>query len=90
MIKDTRFIDEQGMVLMLGNEAIVRGSLESGVSYVAQYPGTPTSDIGETFQKIIHQESHFQNILIHHWAINEAVASSECAGAACTGRESTH
>jgi indolepyruvate ferredoxin oxidoreductase alpha subunit len=85
MIKDTRFIDEQGMVLMLGNEAIVRGSLESGVSYVAQYPGTPTSDIGETFQTIIHQESYLQNILIHHWAINEAVASSECAGAAWTG-----
>ncbi len=85
MIKDTRFTDQQGTVLMLGNEAIVRGSLEAGVSYVAQYPGTPTSDIGETFQTIIDQESHFREALIHHWAINEAVASSECAGAAWTG-----
>ena len=39
MIKDTRFIDEKGKVLMLGNEAIVRGC-EAGVSYVSQYPGT--------------------------------------------------
>jgi indolepyruvate ferredoxin oxidoreductase alpha subunit len=85
MIKDTRFTDQHGAVLMLGNEAIVRGSLEAGVSYVAQYPGTPTSDIGETFQTIIEQESIFHEALIHHWAINEAVASSECAGAAWTG-----
>ena len=85
MIKETRFTDQHGIVLMLGNEAIVRGSLEAGVSYVAQYPGTPTSDIGETFQTIIDQEPIFYDALIHHWAINEAVASSECAGAAWTG-----
>jgi len=85
MIKDTRFIAEQGTVLMLGNEAIVRGSLEAGVSYAAQYPGTPTSDIGETLQTIINQEPFFNEYLVHHWAINEAVASSECAGAAWTG-----
>lgn len=85
MIKDTRFTDQHGTVLMLGNEAIVRGSLEAGVSYVAQYPGTPTSDIGETFQTIIDQQPIFHEALIHHWAINEAVASSECAGAAWTG-----
>ena len=40
MIKDTRFIAEQGTVLMLGIEAVVRGSLEAGVIYAAQYPGT--------------------------------------------------
>ncbi len=85
MIKDTRFTDEEGTVLMLGNEAVVRGCLEVGVSYVAQYPGTPTSDIGETFQKLIKEESEVSDFLIHHWAINEAVATSECAGAAWTG-----
>jgi indolepyruvate ferredoxin oxidoreductase alpha subunit len=85
MIKDRRFVDEQGTVLMLGNEAIVRACLEIGVSYAAQYPGTPTSDIGETFQKIINEELRFKDYLIHHWAINEAVATSECAGAAWTG-----
>jgi len=82
---DTRFIDEKGKALMLGNEAVVRGCLEAGVSYIAQYPGTPTSDIGETFQRLLREQTELNKYLIHHWAINEAVAASECAGAAWTG-----
>ncbi|TXT59408.1 MAG: Indolepyruvate oxidoreductase subunit IorA [Promethearchaeota archaeon] len=82
---DSRFIDEDGQVLMLGNEAVVRGCLEAGVSFAAQYPGTPTSDIGETFHKVLRENPKIREYLIHHWAINEAVASSECAGAAWTG-----
>ncbi len=84
-IKDTRFTQESGKVLMLGNEAVVRGCLEAGVSFVAQYPGTPTSDIGETFQRLLREEPELNEYLVHHWAINEAVASSECAGAAWAG-----
>ena len=82
---DHRFIDEKGKALMLGNEAVVRGCLEAGVSYIAQYPGTPTSDIGETFQRLLREQTELNKYLIHHWAINEAVAASECAGAAWTG-----
>lgn len=82
---DTRFSDEEGKALMLGNEAVVRGSLEAGISYIAQYPGTPTSDIGETFQRLLREQPELNKYLIHHWAINEAVAASECAGAAWTG-----
>ncbi len=85
---DRRFIDEKGKVLMLGNEAVIRGCLEAGVSFVSQYPGTPTSDIGETFQKLLREQPELQNYLVHHWGINEAVASSECAGAAWTGCKS--
>jgi indolepyruvate ferredoxin oxidoreductase alpha subunit len=85
MIKDTRFIKETGKALMLGNEAVVRGCLESGVSFVAQYPGTPTSDIGSLFQQLLSPKYNFNDYLIHHWAVNEAVASSECVGAAWTG-----
>lgn len=84
-IKDTRFIDEKGKVLMLGNEAIVRACLEAGVSYIAQYPGTPTSDIGESFQDLLKEQPDLKEYLVHHWSINEAVAASECAGAAWTG-----
>lgn len=83
-IKDTRFIDEQGKVLMLGNEALVRGCLEAGVSYVSQYPGTPTSDIGEYFHQVIDENPDISDYLVHHWAVNEAVATSACAGAAWT------
>ena len=38
--------------ILLGNEAIVRGALESGVQFVSTYPGTPASEIGNTFWKI--------------------------------------
>ena len=85
MIKDTRFTQSEGKVLMLGNEALVRGCLESGVSYVSQYPGTPTSDIGEYFHQVIRDFPEYSEFLVHHWAVNEAVATSACAGAAWTG-----
>ena len=85
MIKDVRFTKSEGKVLMLGNEALVRGCLEAGVSYVSQYPGTPTSDIGEYFHQIIRDYPEFGEYLVHHWAVNEAVAASACAGAAWTG-----
>jgi indolepyruvate ferredoxin oxidoreductase alpha subunit len=70
---------------MLGNEAIVRGCLEAGVSYVSQYPGTPTSDIGEYFHQVLRENPDTREYLVHQWAVNEAVATSSCAGAAWTG-----
>lgn len=84
-IKDTRFIQDHGKVLMLGNEAVVRGCLEAGVAYVSQYPGTPTSDIGEYFHQVLRENPEMKDYLIHNWAVNEAVATSACAGAAWTG-----
>jgi len=36
----------------LGNMAIVRGALESGIDMYTYYPGTPSSEVGETFTKI--------------------------------------
>ncbi|MBY9003569.1 MAG: 4Fe-4S binding protein [Candidatus Lokiarchaeota archaeon] len=85
MKSDSRFIDETGKVLMLGNEALVRGCLEAGVSYVSQYPGTPTSDIGEYFHQVLTENPDLKDYLVHQWAVNEAVATSSCAGAAWTG-----
>jgi len=38
--------------ILLGNEAIVRGALETGVQFVSTYPGTPASEIGDAFYKI--------------------------------------
>ena len=32
-------------VLLMGNEAIVRGILEAGVQVAAAYPGTPSSEV---------------------------------------------
>ena len=39
-------------IILLGNEAIVRGALESGVQFISTYPGTPASEIGNTFYQI--------------------------------------
>ncbi|MFW9819379.1 MAG: thiamine pyrophosphate-dependent enzyme [Candidatus Thorarchaeota archaeon] len=61
----------------LGNEAIVRGALESGIDVYTFYPGTPSSEVGEIFMKI------FKKIGMR-WvesSINEKVAM-EVAGAA--------
>ncbi|MHA1699861.1 MAG: thiamine pyrophosphate-dependent enzyme [Promethearchaeota archaeon] len=71
--------------LFLGNEALVRGCLECGVAFIAQYPGTPTSDIGETFQKVLSEQPELKEFIIHQWSTNEAIATSSCAGAAWAG-----
>ncbi len=63
--------------LLLGNEAIVRGALESGVDVYTYYPGTPSSEIGETFLGIFKQVG----IKWVETSINEKVAV-EVAGAA--------
>ncbi|MHA2430120.1 MAG: thiamine pyrophosphate-dependent enzyme [Promethearchaeota archaeon] len=62
---------------LLGNEAIVRGALESGIDIYTYYPGTPSSEVGEIFTEIFKQVGM-------KWvesSINEKVAM-EVAGAA--------
>jgi indolepyruvate ferredoxin oxidoreductase alpha subunit len=39
-------------ILLLGNEAIARGALEAGVDVATAYPGTPSSEIADTFSLI--------------------------------------
>ena len=38
--------------LLLGNEAIVRGALEAGVHMISCYPGTPSSEVPDTFRRL--------------------------------------
>ncbi len=64
-------------VCLLGNLAIVRGALEAGVQFFSCYPGTPSSEIGDTFAQIAKD----QNILFEY-SVNEKVAV-EIAFAAC-------
>ncbi len=42
--------------ILLGNEAIVQGALEAGVQFVSTYPGTPASEIGDTFYKLLQKK----------------------------------
>jgi indolepyruvate ferredoxin oxidoreductase alpha subunit len=66
--------------LFLGNEAIARGVLESGVQVVAAYPGTPSSEIVDSLARVAKQTG--QNV---EWSTNEKVAFECAAGAAFLG-----
>ena len=70
-------------IVMLGNEAIIRGALEAGVQFVSQYPGTPLSDIGTMCTELLQSKSvpgfYFQ------WAANEAASIQAAAGASWSG-----
>ena len=67
-------------VVLLGNEAIVRGALEAGVGVVSAYPGTPSSEVPMTFAKIAKKTGVY-----FEYATNEKVAFETAAGAAWAG-----
>ncbi len=62
--------NQEGMrVLLMGNEAIVRGALEAGVNVATGYPGTPSSEIIENLSKVA-KERH----LYVEWSTNEKIS----------------
>jgi indolepyruvate ferredoxin oxidoreductase alpha subunit len=69
--------------LLMGNEAIARGALEAGVSVVAGYPGTPSSEIIETLAKVSTQRN-----LYVEWSVNEKVAMEVAAAGSFAGLRS--
>lgn len=71
-------------ILAMGNDAIVRGGLEAGLSYFSTYPGTPASEIGEEFMGLRAEFPH-----IHaEFSINEHVAAHGAQGASWAGARS--
>ena len=66
--------------LLLGNEAIVRGALEAGVHMVSCYPGTPSSEVADTFLRL-GGEGRYRL----EYSINEKVAMEVAAGGALGG-----
>jgi indolepyruvate ferredoxin oxidoreductase alpha subunit len=70
--------------MLLGNEAIVRGALESGVRFVSTYPGTPASEIGNSFYLIQQSPKKIKN-LYFEFSVNEKVAIEAGAGACFSG-----
>jgi indolepyruvate ferredoxin oxidoreductase alpha subunit len=66
--------------LLLGNEAIVRGALEAGVNVIACYPGTPSSEVPDTFYKLGGHDRYAME-----YSVNEKVAMEVAAGAALGG-----
>jgi indolepyruvate ferredoxin oxidoreductase alpha subunit len=67
-------------MLLLGNEAIARGAIEAGIGVASCYPGTPSSEIPDTFFAL-YQEAGFY----FEYSTNEKVALEVAAGAAVSG-----
>jgi len=67
-------------IILLGNEAIVRGALESGVGFASTYPGTPSSEVGDTFAEIAKDAG-----IYFEYSVNEKVALEAAAGACFSG-----
>jgi indolepyruvate ferredoxin oxidoreductase alpha subunit len=62
---------------LLGNLAIVRGALEAGVQFFSCYPGTPSSEVGDTFARLGKDAD-----VLFEYSVNEKIAV-EVAFAAC-------
>lgn len=76
--------------LLLGNEAITRGALEAGIDVATTYPGTPSSEIADTFSKIAtHATQHNQDPGFYfEYSTNEKVALEVAAAASFSGLRS--
>jgi len=69
--------------ILLGNEAIVRGALASGVAFVSGYPGCPSAEIGDEFGKIASKYGIYAE-----WSTNEKTALEAAIGASFSGLKS--
>lgn len=70
-------------LFLLGNEAIVRGALEAGIDVAAAYPGTPSSEIGDTFFALGRDSGAY-----FEYSTNEKVATEVAAAASACGLRS--
>ena len=70
-------------ILLLGNEAITRGAIEAGIDVATTYPGTPSSEIADTFSLIAKSFTKQKKdpSFYFEYSTNEKVAL-EVAGAA--------
>lgn len=76
----TNLLADGGKQLLLGNEAIVRGLIESGTGFASTYPGTPSSEIGNILEKISSDAGMY-----FEFSTNEKVAFEVSAAAASSG-----
>ncbi len=68
---------------LLGNEAIARGALEAGIDVFACYPGTPSSEIGDTLARVSKLLKDFMHV---EYSTNEKVAFEVAMGASLAGK----
>ena len=78
---------KEKQILLLGNEAITRGALEAGVDVATTYPGTPSSEIADTFSKIARHATQEKRDpgFYFEYSTNEKVALEVAAAASFCG-----
>jgi indolepyruvate ferredoxin oxidoreductase alpha subunit len=67
--------------IVMGNTAIVRGMIETGVRVVTSYPGSPTPEIAEAIKSVPVD----RNPLYFEFSTNEKVATEVAFGASVNG-----
>ena len=74
-------------ILLLGNEAITRGAIEGGVDVASTYPGTPSSEIADTFSHIAKYFTKQKKdpSFYFEYSVNEKVALEVAAAASISG-----
>lgn len=74
-------LDNPGARLcVIGNLGIVRGALEAGVQFFSCYPGTPSSEVGDTFAQIADDAG-----VGFEYSINEKISVEIAFAASLTG-----
>ena len=80
-IQQTLLQDSPGArACLLGNLAIVRGALEAGIQFFSCYPGTPSSEVGDTFARIAKDAD-----VLFEYSVNEKIAVEVAFAASLTG-----
>jgi len=70
-----------GAEILMGNTAIVRAMIETGVRVVTSYPGSPTPEIAEAIRSIEKEKRPFY----FEFSVNEKVATEVAFGASVNG-----
>ncbi len=65
---------------LLGNLAIVRGAIEAGIQFFSCYPGTPSSEVGDTFARIAGEAD-----VVFEYSVNEKITVEIAFAASLTG-----
>lgn len=67
-------------LLLLGNEAVALAAIDSGISGVYAYPGTPSTEATEFIQKYASESAHSR------WCTNEKTAMEAALGVSYVGK----
>jgi indolepyruvate ferredoxin oxidoreductase alpha subunit len=68
-------------VMATGAEAVARGALEAGIGFLATYPGTPASGVGDSIAEVQEELKG----LYFEYSMNEKIATEGAIGAAWGG-----